>query len=89
MNKTDLVKAVTETGATLASAKAAVEAVIETMKAALVSGEGIQIVGFGTFAVVEKPARQGVNPATREKIAIPAKKVVKFKTGKELTEKIK
>ena len=48
----------------------------------------IQLVGFGTFAVCERPAREGINPATKEKIQIAAKKVAKFKAGAELAEAV-
>ena len=46
------------------------------------------LVGFGTFAVTERPAREGINPATKAKIQIPAKKVMKFKAGSELTDSL-
>ncbi len=89
MNKTDLVKAVAETGLTQVAAKAAVDAAIVAVKNALAAGEAVQLVGFGTFSVVEKPARQGVNPLTGKKITIAAKKVAKFKAGKDLAEVVK
>lgn len=47
-------------------------------------GEKIQLVGFGTFEAAERPERQGINPATKEKITIPAAKVPKFKAGAAL-----
>lgn len=90
MNKTDLVKVVAEKAeVSQAQAKVAVEAVVAAVKDALAKGEAVQLVGFGTFAVVEKPAREGVNPATGEKITIAAKKVAKFKPGKELADAVK
>ena len=46
------------------------------------------MVGFGTFSVNERPAREGINPATKEKIQIAAKKVIKFKPGTELNDAI-
>ena len=49
----------------------------------------MQLVGFGTFSVNERPEREGINPATKEKIMIAAKKVVKFKAGAELADAIK
>ena len=52
-------------------------------------GEKIALIGFGTFAVSEKSARTGINPATKQTITIPAKKVVKFKAGAELADKVK
>lgn len=47
------------------------------------------LIGFGTFAVVEKGERTGINPATKEKITIPARKAIKFKAGAELAGKVK
>ena len=82
MNKTDLVAAVAaQAGLTKAQAQKAVEATVNAIAGALKNGEKVQLVGFGTFSVVEKAAREGVNPATGAKIQIPAKKVAKFKAG--------
>ena len=52
-------------------------------------GGKISLLGFGSFSTTEKAARKGVNPKTKEVIDIPARKVVKFKAGAELTDKIK
>ena len=68
--------------------KKALDATVDVLKEALVAGEKIQLVGFGTFAVAERPAREGINPATKEKIQIPARKVAKFKAGAELSEAV-
>ncbi len=85
MNKAELVAAVVEkTGATKACAAKAVEATVEAIAESLKKGENVQLIGFGTFAVVEKPEHVGVNPANGQKITIPAKKVVKFKAGAKL-----
>ena len=85
MNKTQLVAAIAaEAGLTKAQAQKALEATVNAVAGALKNGESVQLVGFGTFSVVEKAARQGVNPATGAKIEIPAKKVAKFKAGKGL-----
>ena len=82
MNKTDLVAAVAaQAGLTKAQAQKAVEATVDAIASALKGGDKVQLVGFGTFSVVEKAAREGVNPATGAKIQIPAKKVAKFKAG--------
>ena len=82
MNKSELVAAVAaEAGLTKAQAQKAVEATVNAVAGALKKGEKVQLVGFGTFSVVEKAAREGVNPATGAKIQIPAKKVAKFKAG--------
>jgi len=90
MNKTELIeKIATGAGMTKGEAKKALEATIEAIKDALVAGDKVQIVGFGTFAVAEKPAREGINPATKEKIQIAAKKIAKFKAGAELADAVK
>ena len=82
MNKTDLVAAVAaQAGLTKAQAQKAVEATVDAIAGALKNGDKVQLIGFGTFSVVEKAAREGVNPATGAKIQIPAKKVAKFKAG--------
>lgn len=90
MNKTELIDRIAA-GSDLskAAAKKALDATTEAIKAALVAGDKVQLVGFGTFSVNERPARQGINPATKQKIHIPAKKVAKFKAGAELNDAIK
>lgn len=86
MNKTELVEKIA-VGAELskADAKKALEAAVEAIKTALVEGDKVQLIGFGTFSVNERPAREGMNLRTGEKIQIAAKKVAKFKAGAELT----
>ena len=85
MNKSELVeKVAVEAGIPKGDAKKAVDAAITAIKDALVTGEKIALIGFGTFSVNERPAHEGINPATKEKITIAAKKVVKFKAGAEL-----
>lgn len=90
MNKTELIDRIAA-GSDLskAAAKKALDATTEAIKAALVAGDKVQLVGFGTFSVNERPARTGINPATKQKINIPAKKVAKFKAGAELNDAIK
>lgn len=85
MNKTELVNGIAaKAQLNKLTAKAALEACLETIQEGL-AGEGkVQIIGFGTFTVVEKEAREGVNPRTGEKIPIPARKVVKFKPSTEI-----
>lgn len=87
MNKTELVEKIA-VGAELskADAKKALEAAVEAIKTALVEGDKVQLIGFGTFSVSERPAREGMNLRTREKIQIAAKKVAKFKAGAELSD---
>ena len=65
-------------------AKKALEATVKTIADALTAGDKVAVLGFGTFSVSERPARTGINPATKATIEIPAKKVVKFKAGSEL-----
>ena len=95
MKKNDLVAVVAEkTGLTKKDSAAAVEAVLDSITEALVSGDKVSLVGFGTFAVKERAERQGVNPAMAkdgkvEKVIIPASKVPSFKAGKALKDAVK
>lgn len=90
MNKTELIdKIAAGSGLSKADAKKALDATVNALKEALVAGDKVQLIGFGTFSVSERPARQGINPATKEKIQIAAKKVAKFKAGAELIDAIK
>ena len=89
MNKTELVNAIAATGLSKADSKQALDAVIDAISGALKEGDKVAILGFGTFAVTERPARTGINPATKEKIQIEAKKVIKFKPGVELAGAVK
>ena len=85
MNKTDLVNGIAaKAQLNKLTAKAALEACLETIQEGLAGGDKVQIIGFGTFSVVEKEAREGVNPRTGEKIPIAARKVVKFKPSTEI-----
>ncbi len=84
MNKTDLVNAIAAQGLSKADSKKALDAVLDAISGALKDGDKVAILGFGTFSINERPAREGINPATKEKITIAAKKVVKFKAGAEL-----
>lgn len=89
MNKTGLIeKIAAKAQLTKADAKKALDAATEAIKEALVAGDGIQLIGFGTFSVNERPAREGVNPHTGEKIAIAAKKVAKFKASSALADAV-
>ena len=88
MNKTELVSAVAkQAGLTNAQSKAAVDAVLDSIAGALKNEDKVALLGFGTFSVNERPACEGINPATKQKIQIPAKKVVKFKAGAQLEVK--
>ncbi len=87
MNKTELIEKIAEgSGLSKAACKKAVDAAIDAVRDALVAGDKVALVGFGTFSVAERPAREGINPATKEKIQIAAKKQVKFKAGSELAD---
>lgn len=89
MNKTELIdKIAAGAGLSKADSKKALDATIEAIAEALKAGDKISLVGFGTFAVAERPARQGINPATKAPISIPAKKVAKFKAGSDLESAI-
>ena len=90
MNKTELIEKIAAgSGLTKTDSKKALDATIVAIKEALIAGDKIALVGFGTFSVSERPAREGINPLTKEKIQIAAKKVAKFKAGAELADAIK
>lgn len=90
MNKVELVTAVAEkTGASKKATAAAIKALTEVVTDSLAKGESVQLVGFGTFKVVDRAARTGHNPKTNEKIQIPAKKAPKFVAGKTLKEAVR
>lgn len=87
MNKTDLVNEIAaKAGLTKPAAKAALDACLESIEQALANEDKVQLLGFGTFQIVEKDARTGINPRTKEKIEIPARKVVKFKPADALAK---
>ena len=89
VNKTELVANVAETaGLTKKDAEKAVNALFTTVQQALVEGDKIQIIGFGTFEVKERAARTGRNPRTGEDIQIPASKNPVFKAGKALKDAV-
>lgn len=84
MNKTELIAAMAEkAGLTKADAKKALDGFLATVSEELKNGGKVTLVGHGTYQVIEKSARKGINPKTKEAIQIPAKKVVKFKPGAE------
>ncbi len=87
MNKSELVSAIAaKAGLSKVDAKKALDATVEAISEALKAGDKVALVGFGTFSVVERGAREGINPLTKQKITIAAKKSAKFKAGAELTE---
>jgi DNA-binding protein HU-beta len=90
MTKADLVSKIAgDGGITKAQAEKAVDGFVAAVTDALSSGDKVTLVGFGTFSVGSRTAREGRNPRTGEKITIPASKVVKFKPGKSLSDKVK
>ncbi|PID94655.1 MAG: DNA-binding protein [Bacteroidales bacterium] len=89
MNKQELVKAIaTEAGLSQVDSKKALDAFEVAVQKALVKGESITLIGFGTFSVTKRAARNGVNPATGKKIKIKEKNVAKFKVGSKLAEAV-
>ncbi|MCH4155535.1 MAG: HU family DNA-binding protein [Muribaculaceae bacterium] len=90
MNKTELVNAIAaEAELTKVDAKKALDATINAIAGALEKKDKVALIGFGTFQIVHKSARTGINLRTKAKIEIPAKNVVKFKAGAELADKVK
>ena len=89
MNKTELVTAMADqAGLTKKDAEAALKAFVDVITEGLKNGEKISLVGFGTFDVAERAAREGINPATGKKIQIAASKAPKFKAGKALKDAV-
>lgn len=90
MNKNEFVSAVAEkTGLTKKAAASAVDAALSTIEEALLNGDKIQFVGFGTFETKKRNARTGKNPRKPDEVVeIPAKTVPSFKAGKSLKDKI-
>lgn len=85
MNKAELVRAVADkAGSKKKDAAVAVDAIIEAISEGIVTEGKVKLVGFGTFSVVERAAREGRNPATGEPMHIEASKAIKFKAGSEL-----
>lgn len=90
MNKTELINAIAEkANLTKVDAKNALDATITAIGEALAKNDKVALLGFGTFSVTEKSARTGINPRTKQKIEIAARKAVKFKAGAELDAKVK
>ncbi|HDR6272064.1 TPA: HU family DNA-binding protein [Bacillus cereus] len=90
MNKTELIQKVAmESELTKKDASLAVDAIFQSIQHALQNGDNVQLIGFGTFEVRERAAREGRNPHTGEALTIPASKVPAFKAGKALKEAVK
>ncbi|MBE5946631.1 MAG: HU family DNA-binding protein [Lachnospiraceae bacterium] len=89
MNKNELVASMAEkTGLKKTEVEKVLKAFTETVASELKKGEKIQLVGFGTFEVAERPAREGRNPRTGETMKIAASKAPKFKAGKALKDSV-
>jgi len=90
MKKTEVVAAiVAKTGLSKKDAEMSLQAILDTVTESLQKEEAVVFTGFGTFSVSHRKARQGVNPATGEKLQIPAMVVPKFKAGKGLKDAVK
>ena len=89
MNKADLIAAVSKVVCTKKEAAAAVDTVLDSIKASLKKGNPVTLIGFGTFAVSKRKARKGRNPQTGAEIKIPAKKVPVFRAGSQLKNAVK
>lgn len=90
MNKSELIDAIAkDADITKVAAKKALESFISNVSSTLKKKDGkVSLVGFGTFSVAERAARQGINPSTKKPIKIAAKKVAKFKAGSELAKAV-
>ncbi len=89
MTKEQLVtKAAEEAGITKAQASKVLKSILNGIEKALKKGDKVSLVGFGTFSVSKRAAREGRNPATGKPIKIPAARVPKFKAGKKLKESV-
>ena len=89
MNKSELVNAIAaKSGLSKKNSEAALNAMLSAVEEALVAGEKVVLVGFGTFEVKQRAERKGRNPQTKEEITIPASKAPVFKAGKGLKDKV-
>jgi len=89
MNKTELIDAMAaDAGITKAAAKKALESFLGNVEGSLKKGNRVSLVGFGSWSVSKRNAREGRNPQTGETIKIAAKNVVKFKAGSDLSDAV-
>ena len=90
MNKEELIGKISKDAKiTKVAAKAALDSTLGSIQGSLKKGKPVTLVGFGTFSVAKRKARMGRNPQTGEELSIPAKKVAKFKAGKDLSNSVK
>ena len=89
MNKTELIDAMAaDAGITKAAAKKSLESFLGNVEGSLKKGNRVSLVGFGSWAVTRRNAREGRNPSTGQTIQIKAKNVVKFKAGSDLANSV-
>lgn len=89
MTKAEFVNVIAEKGGyTKKDAEKALSAVIDSITESLSKGEKISLVGFGTFEVRDRAAKVAINPMTKEKVDVPAKKVPAFRAGKALKDAV-
>ena len=89
MNKTELVAAMAEKAElSKKDAESALKAFVDVVTDELKKGEKVQLVGFGSFEVAERAAREGINPSTKQPMSIPASKAPKFKSGRGLKDAV-
>ena len=87
MNKSDLIEKVAkECDMSKSAAAQALKSVLGAVTDAVAAGDKVTLIGFGTFSVTKRAAREGRNPQTGKTLQIPAKNVVKFKAGKKLVD---
>jgi DNA-binding protein HU-beta len=90
VNKTDIIAAIADSNnISKAAAHRVISTLLKTVTTTLAEGGKVTISGFGSFSVVERSSRTGRNPKNGEKLPIPARNVVRFKTGKHLSETIR
>lgn len=90
MNKTELINSLSEeTAFSKKDVTRVLESFIRIVERTLKKGEKVSLTGFGSFVLSNRPARSGINPATKQKISIPAVNVPKFKAGKQLRDFVK
>ncbi|TKB25852.1 HU family DNA-binding protein [Desulfopila sp. IMCC35006] len=90
MNKGDLIEKVArECGLSKTASDQVLNSILNAITGAVATGDKVTLIGFGTFSVSARPAREGRNPQTGDIIQIPARKVVKFKAGSKLSDAVK
>ena len=89
MNKNDLIKSIAQSAQTSrVTAEMGLNGLLSALEAAMKEGQRVTLVGFGSFSVVDRAPRTGRNPKTGETVPIPSRRVVRFRPGKELADKI-